>query len=427
MKRNLFLLVALLIGSMFMTACNWRLQSPVVKVTPEPTRMVELAPTPTPEPTGPAIWAPREDPELDKLFFNANYALGTDTNTACDGTPTEAPAHASFDASFPDWVEEKYPEGLDISCPAYNAWQVCQNATNPVACEMNVLNALGQGDFFSQEYFEEQVEEALADNGHDNLGPEPTPMPEASVTPMPTAVPTVTETESISDTIVLLDGMVTLTGFPEEAETVRWGFDLGRDENDCGFAPLAWLVCDPGVFSFDYPDDETVENKIQDDPSGVWTGGANVDIDMTTAIHQVLMPGNGYLKVNWAGGWIRFGDVSIYMEPTENVSFMFLERGVYAEEGGTQTPVEFEFASEEYIGSGKAMRYPIEKADASGFFSWFDFHKDVLNQLNADNCDYNGCGMVVIFGGDVNRGNATVATYTLADGYQVVYTNSRSE
>ncbi|MBP7740707.1 hypothetical protein KA089_00820 [Candidatus Woesebacteria bacterium] len=221
--------------------------------------------------------------------------------------------------------------------------------------------------------------------------------------------------------ISLLDGMVSFTGFPEAAETVRWGYDLGRDINDCGVASLAWLICNPGVLSFDHANGSDELN-----PSAVWSGGANVDNTMSTLVEQFLMPGNGYMKTNWPGGWIRFDGYEIYMEPTDNVSFMFVGRGTYPEEGGGQTPVEYE-VTEEYRGSAKIMRYPIEDPTASGFYSWTHFNDDVLHQLSGDNCDYDGCGTVIIVATDKNRGNITVVKYTAAGGYELVYSNSRSE
>lgn len=415
MKRTYVLIIALFVFALAMSACSFTVGDTTYTIVGSAPAEPEVEPAITPTPAPTAVPSPEDEAQLWQpggefhyLLLNADYAeYAAQVINAC-GYNSDGSGNAEWVIVNPPGIEG----GVKFTCLDYLDW-----ATDGLYSNMVEMEA----------------------ESDDNATPEPTVEPTQAPTATPVVeltaaaevevkeTPVVTDTTTVSNTVVLLDGMVTLTGFPAEAETVRWGYDLGRTEEDCGFASLAWLVCDPGVFSFDYPDDETVENKIQDDPSGVWTGGANVDIDMTTLIHQVLMPGNGYLKVNWAGGWIRYGDVSIYMEPTENVSFMFLERGVYAEEGGNQTPVEFEFASEEYIGSGKAMRYPIVDPNASGFFSWFDFHKDVLNQLSADNCDYDGCGMVVIFGGDVNRGNATVATYTLADGYQEIYTNSRSE
>ncbi len=246
-------------------------------------------------------------------------------------------------------------------------------------------------------------------------------LPTAEAEILPDVVDLSAQTPADEADIVLLDGMVTFSGFPDEAETVRWGYDLGRDINDCGVASLAWLICNPGVISFDYANGSDEFN-----PSAVWTGGANVDNAMTTFVEQFLLPGNGYMKANWPGGWIRFDGYEIYMEPTDNVSFMFVARGTYAEEGGGQTPVEYE-VTEEYRGSAKIMRYPIEDPTASGFYSWTHFNDDVLHQLSGDNCDYDGCGTVIIVATDKNRGNITVVKYTAAGGYELVYSNSRSE
>lgn len=374
MKRNLFLLVALLIGSMFMTACNWRLQSPVVKVTPEPTRMVELAPTPTPEPTGPAIWAPREDPELDKLFFNANYALGTDTNTACDGTPTEAPAHASFDASFPDWVEEKYPEGLDISCPAYNAWQVCQNATNPVACEMNVLNALGHGDFFSQEYFEEQVEEALADNGHDNLGPEPTATPKATETPMPTAVPT---SEPVTDTVDLLVTEYFTANIPAEVVTIKVNTTGGWE----GLIPpsASHILDESGVEGADELKD------CKGNPSCIWTGGADHNQAQGPVVNDTIPEGSYWTA--WADSFTIVAADGTRLEiPScgSNCSIGIVLRGWHLETNEDRH-LPIEVTQYGAPGAMKYTRYPVP-AGAGQFFSSTYFTSQGLNALANDNC-----------------------------------------
>lgn len=257
--------------------------------------------------------------------------------------------------------------------------------------------------------------------------PEPAPTPTATpITVQGTQVAdaTIVATRTLgleNPDVVLLDGMVALAGFPEVAETVRWGFDLGRDESQCGYVPLAWLICEPGVLSFD-----NFNGHDENNPSAVWSGGSNVDNTMSSMVEQFLLPGNGYMKTNWAGGWIRFDDFEIFNLPTDDVSYMFVARGTYAEESGGQTPVEYEVTHEDYRGAAKIMRYPIEDPTAAGFYSWDHFHEDVLHQLAGDNCDYDGCSTVIIIAVDKNRGNITVVTYTAGD-YQLIYTNSRSE
>jgi hypothetical protein len=196
MKRTIYILltIALLAGAFVALSPNWNVQSPVERVAPEPTPMVSL-PTPTPEPAEPVVWEPRADAEFDALFFNENYALGHDTNVACDGAPDKLADVAFDNGNVPEWVIETYPAGMKLNCQSYTAWQFCQNATDAEICEASVINAL-RGDYFSEEYMEEQVEEMLADNGHDNLGPESTATPEATITPDPTAVPAEENTES---------------------------------------------------------------------------------------------------------------------------------------------------------------------------------------------------------------------------------------
>ena len=256
--------------------------------------------------------------------------------------------------------------------------------------------------------------------------PKATPAPEPTATADPEATPEPAVEEDRNE-IVLLDGLVTLIGYPEVAEeTVRWGPDNTWIE-ECGYGPLAWILCDPGVISFDYPDDDDVENKIQDNPSAVWTGGAQVDLAMTTLTEQFYLPGNGYMKATMGHAIIRLNGNEIRLMPEDGTVYVFISRGEYAEEGGHQTPVEFEVLDEEFRGGVKVMRYPIELPDASSFYGYTHFMQDVDGMLSFDNCVFDGCQRIVVVATDENRENATVATYTPAEFFSLVFTNSRSE
>lgn len=415
MKRTYVLIIALFVFALAMSACSFTVGDTTYTIVGSAPAEPEVEPAITPTPAPTAVPSPEDEAQLWQpggefhyLLLNADYAeYAAQVINAC-GYNSDGSGNAEWVIVNPPGIEG----GVKFTCLDYLDW-----ATDGLYSNMVEMEA----------------------ESDDNATPEPTVEPTQAPTATPVVeltaaaevevkeTPVVTDTTTVSNTVVLLDGMVTLTGFPAEAETVRWGYDLGRDENDCGVPELAWLICNPGVISFDKFDEEDVEDKIQDNPSAVWSGGANVDMEMTTMIEQFLNPGNGYMKANWAGGWIRYGEVQLYMEPTENVSFMFVSRGVYAEEGGGQTPTEFEVTDEDYRGAAKIMRYPIEDPNASGFYSWTHFNEDVEHQLTGDNCDYNGCGLVVIIATDVNRGNVTVSTYTAADGYTTIYTNSRTQ
>ncbi len=212
-------------------------------------------------------------------------------------------------------------------------------------------------------------------------------------------------------------GLITLVGFPESAEAVRWG-DGVLQSNECGYAPICWLLADPGVLSYDH-----ANGKDELNPSAVWSGGANVDNVLENLTGSWLLPGNGYMKVTFGQGDIELADYGLFFEAQDGVNYTFVVRGVFAEEGGTQTKVDFT-VEEDFKGSLKVMRYPISDPTKAGFFSWVHLDEDVLNGHSNDNCDYDGCQTTYIVGMDVNRGTVTIIGHEMGRGYWLVYSNT---
>lgn len=258
-------------------------------------------------------------------------------------------------------------------------------------------------------------------------------------TPMTTEVPTttpeptnaLTSPESMELTFgepqSFEDGLITISGFPQESHPVRWGDGVVQD-NSCGEGAeeSCWILADPGVISFDF---QTVENESN--LSAVLSGGANVDNLMENVTGTYLCPEGGYIKVTYPQASIVMQQLELIVEveAAAETNYTFLARCLYAEENGNSTDrnIVMDFFTD-HPGRVKIMRYPVNPA-WSGFFSFVHLEEDLVNghgqlRANADNCGNSGCSNSYVILLDLNHKTISIFFHSIINGWELIYSNA---
>lgn len=218
---------------------------------------------------------------------------------------------------------------------------------------------------------------------------------------------------------------ISVAGFPHESFPVRWGngvFQSNESPNDA----TAWILGDPGVISFDYPNGHDENN-----PSAVWTGGANVDNLVVTQNATFTVPEGGYSKITLPQAELLLQQLGIglRLDAAPETAYTVVIRGLYPD---TQTPEDRNAVMDintEHPGRVKVMRYPVP-ADANGFFSYVHLMEDLdTTATGLDNCGDHGCPNRYVILVDLNRDNnqgATLAVlrHTEEKELEVIYSNA---
>ncbi len=222
------------------------------------------------------------------------------------------------------------------------------------------------------------------------------------------------------------DGLIIISGFPQESYPVRWGGGIVQDNVlGSGAEKAGWLLADPGVISYDFPTEENQSNL-----SAVWTGGANVDNLMENKTGTYICPEGGYMKVTYPQAAIVMEQLGLIVEveAAAETNYTFLVRCLYAEKGAsTDRNTVMDFFTE-HPGRVKVMRYPVDP-NWSGFFSFAHLEEDLANghgqlRANADNCGNSGCDDSYVILVDANHKTITIYYHTIIKGWQLIYTNA---
>lgn len=214
---------------------------------------------------------------------------------------------------------------------------------------------------------------------------------------------------------------ITLGNFPVNAYPVRWGETIQPDQK-CDGPMVNWILCDPGVISFDYPN-----GKDELNPSAVWTGGAQVDNLMENTIGDYSCPESGYIKVtapevNMTWKHPVTGEVMLLsLKAQPGTSYTVVIQCAYDGEGDRAVKIDFT-TSEAGAGNVKVMRYAVE-AEHSGFFGYLHTLEDLATSRGGpDNCGNDGCPRNILIAIGMNEASFGVWTYN-GVGLDLVKTN----
>jgi hypothetical protein len=212
------------------------------------------------------------------------------------------------------------------------------------------------------------------------------------------------------------EGLIKITGAPDESFPVRWGNGVVQSENTTEIEDSwAWMIADPGVYGFDHYAPE------HDNPSAVWHGGANVDNLMENETGTYLVPEGGYIKITLPQAIIEGGDMKFEIEDRADTAVIFLARGLYKEENQDRhLPLEI---NTEHPGRVKVMRYPVP-AEAGGFFSEEHLMEDITSSHEIDNRGEGGAQVTYVVLTDYNHGTVGIYRHKRDAEVELIYTNA---
>lgn len=211
---------------------------------------------------------------------------------------------------------------------------------------------------------------------------------------------------------------VTIYGVPSEAHPVRWAGVVQTDQV-CTIEMGCWMFGSKGVLSADNQE-EAAQN-----PSAVWTGGANVDNLMENTTGTYILPEAGYVKVTLpqmtvTGTNPETGKTfTLTFDAVADRNYTLVARGMYDGEGDRNIVLDF---TTEHPGRVKVMRYPV-LAQHSGFYSTDHIIEDLMAGHAHDNCGATGCTDSILVAIDWNDGSVSVYRHTVANGLVLLFTN----
>ncbi len=224
------------------------------------------------------------------------------------------------------------------------------------------------------------------------------------------------EEETDQEKKIFEEGLIKITGAPDESFPVRWGNGVVQSENTTEIEDSwAWIIADPGVYGFDHHAPE------HDNPSAVWHGGANVDNLMENETGTYLVPEGGYIKMTLPQAIIEGGDMNFEIEDRADTAVIFLARGLYKEENQDRhLPLKI---NTEHPGRVKVMRYPVP-AEAGGFFSEEHLMEDIISSHEIDNRGEGGAQVTYVVLTDYNHGTVGLYRHERDAKVELIYTNA---